>query len=156
MSAASFINSIETIFSKNDELLQKAAGHRIKNRPIPTKELELALTVLLVELASCDQNFEPQEYNILQTGLRRLFGTSKDKVQALVNQATIVLRNLRGTSRFASQLKEHLDVKQREAIMDIVNDIIGVDGLEDGFEIYTRNKIAAILDVPAISAKSEV
>ncbi|MCO6430708.1 MAG: TerB family tellurite resistance protein [Deltaproteobacteria bacterium] len=154
MSSNSLLNSIETIFAKNNSALQQAAAVvQNKKKSIPIKDLELALTVLLVELASCDQTFEPQEYNILQNGLRRMFGTSKHHVQALVNQATVVLKNLRGTSRFGDILKKNLDQKQREAILEIVEEIISADGVQDGFEIYTRNKIATMLELPVLPLK---
>ena len=111
-------------------------------------ELELALTVLLVELASADQSFEQSEYQLIANGLKSLFGTPKSEIQALVNQANNILANLRGTSRFAELLRDNLTEVQRQAVVDIINEMIAADGREDGFEVYLRNKIATILGFP--------
>ena len=106
------------------------------------KDLELALAILLVELASCDQNFDMPEYHIISLGLYRLFGTGKDQVTALVNQAQGILANLRGTSKFANLLKDNLSEEQRKAIMEVIDDVITADGKVDGYETYFRHKLS--------------
>jgi len=112
------------------------------------RELELAVTVLLVDLASCDQNFDPQEYHVIINGLMRIFGTSKDEVSKLINQANLALANLRGVGRFAKLLKDNLDIDTKNTIMEVIEDIIMADGEEDGFETYLRHKFADLLGIP--------
>lgn len=151
-------NAVQNIFNNNDKLLERQGAGK-QNRPsVPKKDMELALTVLLVDLAGCDQNFDMQEYNIIQTGLRRVFGTTKSEVTALINQANLTLKNLRGSGRFASLLKDSLDQAQREVIMEVIEDVISADGVEDGFETYLRHKFADLLGVavkqPQAEAKS--
>ncbi len=109
------------------------------------KDLELALTVLLVDLACCDQNFDQQEYQIIISGLQRIFGTGKHEIQALVNQANIALANLRGVGRFAGLLNESLSDEQKQQVMDIIDEIIHIDGEVDGFEVYLHHKLATML-----------
>ena len=120
--------------------------HRRPRPKMPTvDDLELALTVILVDLASSDQKFEPQEYQIINAALYRLFGTPRDKVQKLVNQATLVLANLRGTTRYAELLRDHLDLEHKQLIIQMMDDLILADGEQDGFEIYLRHKFLDIL-----------
>ncbi len=141
-------STVQDIFLNNDRLLEKQMPNRRGGKSaLPKKDLEVALSVLLVELAGCDQNFDIQEYNIIQNGLRRVFGTSKAEVTALINQANQTLKNLRGTSRFAGMLKENLDPAQRQVIMEVIEDVISADGVEDGFETYLRHKFADLLGV---------
>lgn len=148
-------SAVQDIFSNNDRLIQKEVRSG-KNRPIIAKhDLELALTVLLVDLAGCDQRFDIQEYNVIQNGLRRVFGTSKTEVTALINQANQTLKNLRGSGRFASTLKESLDANQRQTIMEVIEDVISADGVEDGFETYLRHKFADLLGVPVPETKQD-
>lgn len=141
--------AINNIFTNHNSVIDRGAQHFAKGKSkLQKRELEFALTVLLVDLASCDQNFEMREYTIIQNGLKRVFGTSKDEVSALINQANNTLKNLRGSSRFAIQLKEQLTLDQRLAIMDVVNDVISADGVEDGFETYLKHKFSDLLDIP--------
>jgi len=121
--------------------------NKAKKRKVSVADLELAFTVLLVDIASCDQNFEPNEYLIIGAGLRRLFGTSKDKVQSLVNQANTIMKNLRGTSRYAAFLRDNLDIQEKKAVMEVVDELIMSDGAEEGFERYLRTKLADLLGV---------
>jgi uncharacterized tellurite resistance protein B-like protein len=142
--------TIQNIFTNHNSVLDRGVLHFAKGKnKLQKRELEFALTVLLVDLASCDQNFDMREYTLIQNGLKRVFGTTKDEVSALVNEANNTLKNLRGSSRFAVQLKDQLGLDQRIAIMEVVNDVIGADGVEDGFETYLKHKFTELLDIPA-------
>lgn len=143
-------NTISGIFQNHQEAFKPKQPIRTKSgASLQKSELELALTVLLVDLASADQSFDPQEYHVITDGLRRVFGTTKSEVQALINQATTVLSNLRGVSRFATLLKDNLDHEQKQAIMEIIEQVIQADGVEDGFETYLRHKLAGMLGMGA-------
>ena len=148
------LNTVEKIFS-NVESPQKNPQFKVhKTKAVPKQQLELALTVLLVDLAACDDKFQPEEYHLIANGLRRLFGTTRHQVQALVNQATQVLRNLRGTSNFAALLKENLSDEERLAIMEIIDELIHSDGVVDGFEVYLRHKLTDLLGINEIIKNS--
>jgi uncharacterized tellurite resistance protein B-like protein len=148
-------SAVQDIFQNNEKLLPKEHRSNKLSAKTPKKDLELAMTVLLVDLAACDQHFDIQEYNIIQNGLRRVFGTSKAEVTALINQANQTLKNLRGSGRFASMLKENLDQTQRAAVMEVIEDVISADGVEDGFEIYLRHKFADLLGIPLKQPEAE-
>ncbi len=111
------------------------------------RECELALTVLLVDLASCDQNFDMNEYNVIRQGLMRVFGTSHDEISSLVNQARSTLANLRGVDNFARILNENLDEDGKKQVMEVIDDVIHCDGVEDGFETYLREKFKSMLNL---------
>lgn len=149
------VRDIFNTHNRNMGLSGQPGGSQRGNKSKTRSELELALTVLLVELASADQSFEQSEYQLIASGLKSLFGTPKSEIQALVNQANTILANLRGTSRFAELLRDNLNEIQRQAVLDIVNDMIAADGREDGFEVYLRNKLAGILglEVPPLTPK---
>ena len=139
--------SVDRIFANTQTPDNRKQYNLTKTKKTNKKDLELALTVLLVELASCDEKFQPEEYHLIATGLKRIFGTTKEQVQALVNQATQTLRNLRGTSQFGSLLKENLDEETKTAIMEIIDEVIHADGVVEGFELYFRHKIAGFLGI---------
>ena len=113
-------NTIQSVF-ENDGL--NKFTNRGKNRKCTgaKRELELALTVLLVDLASCDQNFDQQEYALIVSALQRMFGTPRQEIQALVNQANMALANLRGVNQFATLLNEQLSHEKNFQRLQIVN-----------------------------------
>lgn len=142
------LKNIQRMFSNNGVAIN--SEHKwlksLKSNKGPSKhDLELAVSVLLVDLASCDQNFDQQEYEVIVNGLRRLFGTQRTEVRALINEANTLLAGLRGPTRFAELLREHLPPEQKVAIMDIIDQTIAADNTEDGFETYLRHKFAEML-----------
>lgn len=143
-------NTIETIFANNQQnpAERRTGQKKNKNRGAERKQLELAMTVLLVELASSDQNFDPREYNLIANGLMRIFGTPRTEISALVNRAKLALDNFSGTTRFAEMLQKNLSEEARKQLMEVINDVIMADGVEDGFEIFLRQKFARLLDIP--------
>jgi uncharacterized tellurite resistance protein B-like protein len=140
------VSTLDKIFDKNEQLTKDKQKFQEKIG-VSVQELELALTVLLVDLASCDQNFDQDEYQIISQGLMRVFGTSKEGISKLVNQANLVIANLRGTTKFAELLRDNLDNEKKASVMEIIDEIIAADGVEDGFETYLRSKLSGILGI---------
>ena len=162
-------SAIHNIFDKSDDALRKKVNEAKLPNKANKKQLELAVTVLLVDLASCDQSFDPEEYQTICLGLMRLGkqytgerleaacfralrsgATSYRSVQSILKhgldrQAKVTLANMRGTARFASLLKDSLSHTERQEIMDVINEVIMADGSEDGFETYIRNKLRGLL-----------
>lgn len=139
--------TINHIFVQGESHLARLPQLSRSKGKVPQKELELALTIILVDLASIDSNFEPREYQTISLGLRRLFGNSRD-IKALVNRAQLALANLRGTQEFAELLRDNLSEEQRLSVIDIIEEVIGADGLQDGFELYLKHKYAKLLGIP--------
>ncbi|RMD86622.1 MAG: hypothetical protein D6808_02930 [Candidatus Dadabacteria bacterium] len=129
-----------------------AANRKSKiSSSVPVQDLEFAAAVLLVDLASIDQNFDMVEYQAIVNGLNRIFGTTHEEVQEMVNRANRVLKQLRGTSRFGELLRKNLPETERKAIMDLINEVIMADGKEDGYEIYLREKFKEMLGLSKTS-----
>jgi len=118
-----------------------------KRSRVSKADLEFALTILLVELASSDEGFAQAEYNCIMVGMKRVFGTDRFAVQQHINRAVVTLQNLRGTSDYAKLLKENLDRPRLEAVLQAVDDVINADGVQDGFEIYHRQRFARLLGI---------
>jgi uncharacterized tellurite resistance protein B-like protein len=115
------------------------------NETITSSDLEFALTILLVELASSDQNFDQQEYHSITIGLQRIFGTERAKVRSYINRATLTLAQYRSTLPYAELLKANLNPLQLKEIVEIIDDLVDSDGQEDPFEIYHRQRLRGIL-----------
>lgn len=141
-------HSIEQIFAQHQKALNNFQRQHKGKKRATKQQLELALTILLVELASADQNFDTDEYNRIVSGLKRIFGTDRTTVSSLISQANQALANLRGSSQYGELLKENLSLEQRQAVLEVVEEVIYADGHVDGFELYVRNKIAGLLGLP--------
>lgn len=150
-----FSEQMGAAFSKHRSEIANFQKHLKGKRPASTRDLELALAVLLVELASCDQNFDQNEYELIAAGLKSVLGTDRTDVSALINQANLALADLRGTSSYGELLKEHLKESDRLAILEIVDGIINSDGKVDGYELYVRGKIARTLGVSLTPKEGE-
>ena len=110
--------------------------------------IELAVAVLLVDLAMIDQEFDSREYKYISATFKELYGLQDEDIANLIKQSKNYLAQMRGTSTFASYLKDNVPEEQRVQIGKAISGIIKVDGVEDGFEIYFKNKISALLEVP--------
>lgn len=108
-------------------------------------DLELALAVILVDIASTDEAFDPSEYEVISRGLKELFGSTKDRVQQLVNQSRQILDSLRGTSKYTTMLRDGLSDTEKKEILSIIDDLVAADGKEDPFEVYMKSRIAKAL-----------
>ena len=144
-------HTIDSMFAGETALIQAEGQYKSfkkgKANAANRNDLALALTVLLVDLASCDQNFDQEEYALIVKGLKRAFGVDRFAVQAMVNQATQVLKELRGTDQFAATLRDNLTPEQKHLVMEIIDDTISADGVKDSHELFLRSKFAMILGV---------
>ena len=145
----------------NNEFLKfletKGVPQKVKNKqPLHVQEdLEFALTIILVELASSDEGFAHIEYNTIISRMRMVFGTDREKVRLLINRAVVTLNNLRGTSEYAILLKENLPEPKLLQIIDAIDDVIGADGVLDDFEVYNRLKYIRLLGLEKLIEKKE-
>lgn len=138
--------TLDKIFSQTEGKPKGGnAGRKQLGDKKKQQELELALTVILVDLASCDQNFDRSEYHFIGKVLREIFGTTPDEVKPLVNQAITILSNLRGTNSYADLLAENLPDEKKHLVLEAIDTMIDIDGVEDGFETYHRARLERML-----------
>jgi uncharacterized tellurite resistance protein B-like protein len=140
------VNTLNNLFAENNRTKQKLQSQQAKNG-VTKRDLELALTTVLVDLAASDQNFQQQEYHMITVGLQSLFGTAKTEITGLVNQAVSNLKNLRGTTSSAKLLRENLNDEQKKLALQSFDAVMETDGVEDGFEVYLRTKFVDILGI---------
>ncbi len=124
------------------------SGARKKDSP-PQQQLELALAVLLVELASSDEGFAQKEYQVIIRALHQVFGVARDRAKRHINEAVTILKNLRSTSEYALRLREHLTANELTLVARCIDDVMDADGVQDGFEIYYRRRFRELLGIPA-------
>ena len=126
-----------------------AQGSQRRRGTVSQHQLELAFSVLLVELASSDEGFAQKEYQVIVLALHRVFGVARDRAQRLINEAVTILKDLRGTAEYALLLREHLSSEELSLVARCIDDVIEADGLQDGFELYHRRRFRELLGLPA-------
>ena len=139
-------NAVHDMFTRSNEGIRSTTGDTGHGKVQATSyELASALTVLLVELASSDQDFAPEEYSTILHGIQRVFGTDPTETRTLIQQAQLKLSNLRATDYVAELLKEHASVAQRQQMLQLIDQVINADGVLDGFEVYHRYRLLKLL-----------
>ena len=140
-------SDLGSVFAKR-EAMDKKKKTMGRDKGVNPRDLEVALAVIMVDLASCDGEFDQSEYGTIVSGMMRVFGTAKDDIRGLVNQAQTVLQGMRGTTTQAAILKQNLSHDEKIAVMGAIDDLIASDGVEDGFETYLRARTADQLGLP--------
>ncbi len=135
----------ETFKTHNSRMDLQSNGGTIPVKKRSKYELELALTILLVDLAASDMRFDPAEFAVIENSLRRVFGTNVAAVNGLVAQAKQTIINLRGTSQYAELLKEQLNEDQLLQVVEALDDLTNADGEHDAHELFRKNRILKAL-----------
>lgn len=145
--------AVNQFFTSSDKHVREkicsraGTGKRCKNL---RKELEFALTLVFVDIASCDdEGMDSREYQAILDSMRRIFGLGVTDVQKMISSAQQVLKNFSGVSSFARLLKDNLSQDERRMVQEQIQDIIKADGIKDGFEIYFAKKYEKLLDLPS-------
>ncbi|MCB0358018.1 MAG: TerB family tellurite resistance protein [Bdellovibrionales bacterium] len=110
---------------------------------VPPKER--AIAALFCELALIDQQFHQKEYEFIFSFFRSRFGLEEREIRELVQQATAAIKNLQSSESFAVQLRETLPESERREVLAAIDDLIAVDGDEDGYELYVRGRFEQLL-----------
>ena len=149
-----FKDTLRDTFQRHNEVVDQIVQNRqagAKGGPKKAannrREVELAAVILLVDVASADQNFDNKEYQTISDGMRRAFGTTKEQVASLVQEAKNALANLRGSSKYADLLRDNLNPNERQAVFELIEEVIAADGQVAGFEEYLRQKFAKLLGI---------
>ena len=109
---------------------------------------ELAIAILLVDIAMIDQEFDSREYSFIVNKFQSIFEISQEDVKKLITQAKNYLGQMRGLSGVTEQLKESLTEEELAKLGQTISGLIKADDNEDGFEIYLKNKLSKTLDIP--------
>jgi len=125
--------------SKEDEKLldELGAGRKV------TKEL--AIAVLVSEIALCDLTFDKREYDYLFSYFKDRFALKDGEIRNLIQHGTQVMASLQTTEQFAQHLTETADETERKDLLAMVKGLISVDHLEHGFELYLFERLERLL-----------
>lgn len=110
-------------------------------------DVRVAACVLLVELASVDDDFSAVERERLVEMLQREFSVDRDGANSLIAQATAAKRGSTDDFVFTHQLVREYDLPQRLALVELMWQVVLADGVIDHRESYLMRKLGKLLQL---------
>lgn len=104
-----------------------------------------AIAALLVEIAMIDQEFSKEEYEFIFRFFRENYELEEREIWELVRNASTRYGNYKSTGAFSSHLAETMDKKERQKVLNAMGELIKVDGVEHGFELFVKSRMEELL-----------
>jgi uncharacterized tellurite resistance protein B-like protein len=108
-------------------------------------DLHVAVCALCIEMARIDNNFTKQELKTLLTILKQKYHLSTENAQALMAAADQALEQSVDLWQFAQLVNENYSIDEKLGIIEILWQIVFVDGKMDEHEHYLMNKLSTLL-----------
>jgi uncharacterized tellurite resistance protein B-like protein len=124
----------------------KATAEVSKDAPQKTEhDLRIATCALFLEMARIDEMFTPEEMDTILTILKQKYGLSNEHADALVAEADKELAESVDLWRFARLINENYTINEKIEIIEILWQMVYVDGKMDKYEHYLMNKLKNLL-----------
>ena len=121
----------------------------LKASPAPEvnkKEDEnLAAAALMVELAAHDGEISREEREHILTLLENKFGLSPEEALELFVEALATQNDSNHVMGFTKKIKDHFDEEGREHILELMWEVVFVDGKEDSYESNLMRRVSGLL-----------
>lgn len=113
----------------------------------PEEELRHAAAVILVEAALVDGFAADEEISEVQALISDRFDLSEARAADLVEKARPIAENAADYERFTRVIKNQFDADERIGLMQMLWQVLLVDGTLDAYEDSLARRIAALLHV---------
>ena len=133
------IDMLKHFFSKAGAEASKGAIQKTDH------DLRIATCALFLEMARIDDMFTQEEMNNILTILQDKYGMSKEHADALVAEADQELANSVDLWQFARLINENYSIEEKIEIIEILWQMVFVDGKMDRYEHYLMNKLKSLL-----------
>lgn len=130
-----------------EALLARMKSDKAKGPRRTKEEIALAAAVVLLEVASSDNLVDRFEKTVIHNGLRSIFRLSDETVNGLLTQAKSRLGSMRSSSADAELLRETLDTVTKQALGQVMDNLIRCNGVVDSMELYLRKRFRDILGI---------
>lgn len=110
-------------------------------------KLRVATSVILLEAATADSNFSPQEQEKIIEILKSRFQMNDESVKELIDKSEQKRENSTDLWYFTDLLNENLNNEEKYNLMELVWEVIYSDGTLDKFENYIAHKLLNMLNL---------
>ena len=131
------MNIVKRFFAKQsaDATTRQATGHDIR----------VAVCALCIEIARIDHRFTQEELDILVALLQDKYDLSKAHIDELMEEANRELEESVDLWQFARLINENYSPAEKMDIMEMLWQIVFVDGKMDAHEHYLMGKLSSLL-----------
>ena len=133
------IDAIKRFFNK-----EKASESSIDSQ-VSEHDIRVATCALFVEMARIDEKFTEAEVDTIISILKKRYGLSKEHADALLAEADRELAESVDLWQFARLINENYSVDEKIEIIEILWQMVFVDGKMDQYEHYLMNKLKNLL-----------
>jgi uncharacterized tellurite resistance protein B-like protein len=133
------LDIVKRFFSNSTTQVSNNANH------ITEHDLRVATCALFVEMARIDETFTQEEMDTILTILKEKYGLSQEYADALVADADKELAESVDLWQFARLINENYTIDEKIKIIEILWQMVYVDGKMDRYEHYLMNKLKNLL-----------
>jgi uncharacterized tellurite resistance protein B-like protein len=108
-------------------------------------DIRVAACALFVEIARIDETFTPQEMETVLSILKRRYHLSPEHADALITEAEKELENSVDLWQFAKLINENYSNEEKVELVEMLWQVVYVDGEMDDYEHYLMNKLKNLL-----------
>ena len=108
-------------------------------------DLRVATCALLVEIGRIDETFTQEELETVLSILKDKYDLSQEHADALIAEAEAELNKSLDLWQFARLINENYTNKEKIEIVEILWQVVYVDGKMDQYEHYLMNKLKNLL-----------
>lgn len=130
-------NSVKTLFSKSDS---KHALEFEEQDLVP-----IAAAMVLLEVAWADHILQPEEIDLIETALTKLYGFDQTKAGSVLKQAENEHKQSTGLHKFTRTLNEQLDLEEKISLLTHLWRMNSLEGTSFHYEENVIRKIADLL-----------
>lgn len=110
-------------------------------------KLRVATSVILLEAATADSNFSPQEQEKIIEILKSRFQMNDESVKELIDESENERKNSTDLWYFTDLINENLNNEEKYNLMELVWEVIYSDETLDKFENYIAHKLLNMLNL---------
>lgn len=110
-------------------------------------KLKVATSVILLEAATADSNFSPQEQEKIVEILKSRFNMNDESVKELIDESENERQSSTDLWYFTNIINENLNNEEKYSLMELVWEVIYSDGTLDKFENYIAHKLLNMLNI---------
>jgi uncharacterized tellurite resistance protein B-like protein len=105
----------------------------------------VAIPALFVEMGRIDETFTEQEMEKVVSILTSKYGLSEEDADALLDEADRELEESVDLWQFAKVINDRYSIARKEKLIELLWQIVYVDGKMDQYEHYLMNKVSKLL-----------
>lgn len=117
-------------------------------RPLDAPDAEIAIAALLVRVARSDNVYEQAEMVRIDKVLARRRGLTMEEAAARRAEAEAIEAEAPDTVRFTRQIKDRIDLEDRQGVIAALWEVAYADGQRDIDEETLIRLVAGLLGVP--------